>query len=266
MEPNTEPQLENTENNKEYSKKSFLLLFSVIILIIVVFALSNLFQKNSDEQIAESEVGIASTHKEAIQEEYKQNETGKIPEQFYTMNIVMKNSYSPYFWDSDFTSMFGLKDGLSISPEVFYDSHFPYYDYSNNKYVYTGNFYLKIDKNNIKQLDFKKYVGNSFDATLSPIDPKIIPYINDMKYCEVDSDCHESGYFCGSGVFNYYKKQVSGFGCYDIDSSITEDEKNMCDLSSKHPELSYTNIRCVSNQCTSDRAVTCVAGAYQKPI
>jgi hypothetical protein len=127
--------------------------------------------------------------------------------------------------------------------------------------------YLRSDRPEGSGVDLGTYpYGNSLTATVSTIDPKVLPYIQDRSYCEVTADCVPGyGDGCRGGFFNKYVPIPETHGCYG-DYSITQEEKLMCPSDPEkdffqHTEAEYAGPQCIQNKCVaSERVLVCVDG------
>lgn len=90
-------------------------------------------------------------------------------------------------------------------------------------------------------------------------DEKLIPYITNPDYCELDSDCIIRDDFCSYGSFNYYHGFYDVYGC--ISSDYTEFE---CDTSNPSDECSsynctqdveYEGVKCIKNKCVAEKKI-----------
>ena len=120
-----------------------------------------------------------------------------------------------------------------------------------------------------KQIDTTKTYGDvNVSIKISPLENRVIPYINDPGYCEVDNDCLIRNDFCGYGAYNKFGF-VPGVetGCEGFFEQTYEQE-NLVSLYEyddtcieSHPGVKYQSTKCVLNQCLAlNRTITCVPG------
>ena len=116
----------------------------------------------------------------------------------------------------------------------------------------------------------KIYRDKYYKMTVSRISSDVIPYLNDVKYCEKDSDCTVSMSFCSYGGFNNYRVSTGPYGCsvaIDVDGPRRADgeyyrygsygEFRDPDLNC-FTEVTYNFATCISNQCKGqERKVSC---------
>jgi len=111
----------------------------------------------------------------------------------------------------------------------------------------------------------KTYQMFGLTATVSEADPKLLPFINDATYCEVDSDCSLEGNFCNYGAYNNFRAYFGwGWGCEGTNYPQEGQEKLWagCDANLKHPEVTYSGVKCIANKCVAQNPViTCEDGA-----
>lgn len=113
-------------------------------------------------------------------------------------------------------------------------------------------------------LDVKKiYKTNELTAIVSLADQKILPFVSNSSYCEIDSDCAVGGNDCSSGAYNKFRMFYDIVGC----AGLTYPQENMteinalCDTGKQYPTVQYTGAKCISNKCIAqNRKVACEAG------
>lgn len=116
------------------------------------------------------------------------------------------------------------------------------------------------------------YENESVTVRVINVDEKLIPYLKDPDYCEVDTDCVVRTNFCGYGAFNYYHGFHDVWGCPVVSETEFEcaeperveleecemgwyDEKMGCER-----DVEYTGIKCIENKCIAqNRIVKCLS-------
>lgn len=132
---------------------------------------------------------------------------------------------------------------------------------------YNSDFFIAIKG---FALDMTRQYKNSYaSATVSFVDPKIIPYLKNKDYCEVDNDCLIRDSFCGYGSFNKYEEYADIYGCesppYDLESINAEgmptfmdeqyDEAMKCNVRAQ-----YSGASCIRQQCKgTGRTLHCIS-------
>lgn len=127
------------------------------------------------------------------------------------------------------------------------------------------NYYLLLPKGTLDTA--QKYENDSIFATVERSDPLVLPYLNDSKYCQRDSDCAIGYNFCSYGSFNSYKLAPFGpYGCgggsdadYVLSNGINysfgvqEDPELGCIT-----QVKYASAQCIINRCIGQgRTVSC---------
>jgi len=78
----------------------------------------------------------------------------------------------------------------------------------------------------------------------------LVPYLENDKYCQTDSDCSFSKHYCGVGFYNKYRMYYLVWGCegptYDENGIMLDeiDPEKQCIL-----DLKYDGVSCTNNQC-----------------
>lgn len=132
---------------------------------------------------------------------------------------------------------------------------------------YNSDFFVRIKG---FSLDLTKTYQNKYaKATLSYVDPQIIPYLENKDYCKQDSDCMTRDSFCGYGSFNTYEAYADIYGCespaYDLETvnaqgqPIFYDGEHYDQSMKCYIKASYSGSSCVKNQCKgTGRTLSCV--------
>lgn len=132
---------------------------------------------------------------------------------------------------------------------------------------YNSDFYIAIKG---FSLDVTKTYKNSYaQATLSFVNPQIIPYLENKDYCQQDSDCVIRNSFCGYGSFNEYEYYADIYGCesppYDLEllnptgQPIFFDGQEYDQTLKCYVKASYSGSACIKNQCKgTGRTLSCI--------
>lgn len=156
----------------------------------------------------------------------------------------------------DVAEIFGLPQG-SITDIVF-DTR--------EKHAFTAeNFedspfyivYITI-KGDLKQIYESKSKEGNITINVEKADKKLIPYIKDVNYCEVDADCVIRFNSCHYGAFNYYDSSL-GTGCglvvlreFECDVWPPPEE---CAANFGFPEFGGTELKYSEPKCLLDKCI-----------
>lgn len=151
-----------------------------------------------------------------------------------------------------------------LIPSIVYDSTqgSPYGD-NNNRFNH--NYYIFLEPE-VTSLDTQKvYLNDEFKATVSDVDAKLLPYIQDSNYCEMDTDCSVGYNFCSYGSYNKFRTYIDIWGCEGTQYP-QENESELyaiCAIAKQSPEVKYIGSKCVSNKCVAqNREVVCKNGGF----
>jgi len=199
---------------------------------------------------------------------------------FYKVQLSLNSGISkptPYSFDSDYGASYlrnYLIDVLQLAKPVStasfrniisgisYDST-QKSPYGNDNYKFNREYFILLEPGT-DTLDTEKiYKTKELTAMVSKAEPKLLPYIQNTNYCEVDADCSVSYNFCSYGSYNKFRSYSDIWGCASINYP-QEDEKKlwaMCDATKQDPAVKYTGSKCISNKCIAqNREVVCKNG------
>jgi len=133
-----------------------------------------------------------------------------------------------------------------------------------NASKFNSDYYIFL-KSGVGVIDLQKtYKNAEFSAVVSKASPKLLPFIKNPNYCELNTDCLVRNNWCDYASFNKFKTFRLG-GC-EYGNYPQENEK---ELSATCPpaidpmvspyEVKYTGSKCISNKCVAqNREVKCV--------
>jgi hypothetical protein len=148
----------------------------------------------------------------------------------------------------------------NIILRIFYDST-QVSPYGDNKFNHEYFIFLEPGT---ETLDTQKiYKTKELTATVSKADPKLLPYVQDVNYCQIDADCSVGHNFCRYASYNKFRAYEDIWGCESENYPQEDAEKlwAMCDTTKQHAEVRYTDSRCISNKCVAqNKEMLCVNG------
>ncbi|MDP1688647.1 MAG: hypothetical protein Q8L47_00770 [bacterium] len=255
----------------------------LIVLVVVLFGVVGYFVLlKKDEPIVQQLAPTPLLTQTIIPEPTLINSTTSINDNkiqnFYKVKLSLNSGITkpkPYAFDSTYgASSLGnyLIDVLRLSKPVSTESFkkiisFIAYDstqkFPDGENKFTHDYWILL-KPGSAVLDVTKiYKTNELIATISLADQKLLPFVSNPSYCEIDSDCSVGGNDCSSGAYNKFRMFYDIFGCAGMNypQENTKELNAMCEIGKQYPRVEYTGAKCISNKCIAqNRKVTCEAG------
>jgi hypothetical protein len=140
---------------------------------------------------------------------------------------------------------------------------YPFGEGSNEYYILVEPEFDKIDTEKI-------YSFLNFKIKASLADKKLLPFLLDPEYCEIDTDCSISNYFphCSYGAYNPYEEFFDVGGCESViypqeGDDYSENIYNLCEDKSLFPNIEYDGAKCIENKCVpQNREIICTEGGW----
>jgi hypothetical protein len=108
-------------------------------------------------------------------------------------------------------------------------------------------------------LDTKSIVGTEYqdDSYLVIIEeemPEVLPYLNDNKYCKLDSDCTGKGSFCSFGSYNEFIP-FRTYGCtgFSVEGYSVEEIQKMEEGCEGYIKPKIEKYSCINNKCVTEK-------------
>jgi hypothetical protein len=196
-----------------------------------------------------------------------------------TNNLAVENNNYPPLLESELLPdlfnlpMVKIRGGAQlVIQKVVYNTHIenPYQGKNNDGVTqrqYNSDLYVSIKGFSLDLM--KTYQNDYAKATLSAVDPRIIPYLENKDYCQQDADCEIRVSFCGYGSFNKYETYIDASGCetsaFDMEllnsngQPVFYDGEQYDQALKCYVKANYAGSVCIKNQCKgTGRTLTCV--------
>lgn len=215
---------------------------------------------------------------------FKKNENNNIQaENFYKVNLRLNAGVSeprPYIANDGLVNISNLGnyliDILQLGKPTSYYSYDDFilliaYDstqgspYEDENHKFNKDYFILL-KTQIKALDTQKtYKTAEFSATVSKVDQKLLPFIQDSNYCETNADCSVGYNFCSYASYNKFRKLIIEVTGCEYKDYPQEDEKELealCPIADpiyQSYEVNYAGSKCIKNKCVAqNRTVKCI--------
>jgi hypothetical protein len=148
------------------------------------------------------------------------------------------------------------ENNFQVIEKIVFDTREGYPWGTKNFSRFNFNYFIGI---NGAKLETKIYEDNYTTIKVNPVEERLVPYLKDPDYCEMDNDCTLRSNFCTSGSFNFYHQYVEVWGCEGMtdetnQSSFDRDQEMGCTTS-----VSYSGSKCENNKCIGqNRTVSCI--------
>lgn len=111
------------------------------------------------------------------------------------------------------------------------------------------SFLLVIDPS--IQLTPTTYQTDAYQATLSPANTSLVPYLMESKFCASDQDCLIRTQWCTLGAYNRYQPFVPGWYCNHLVNEENEIINTYSDTYNCITQATYSAVLCQGNRCSA---------------